>query len=303
LIFVGLFVWFFLTHRSDFSVLTQIPIYLLLLIALGQLSVIATNVVFQAVLLHIYDVRMPWASNFRVIFKSSVINFFGFLQGGAGYRAYYLKKHHGIEYRRFALLFTANYLVVFLISAFFGLVGSLVQLSNSQHAANFGVIVFFGGTTIFLITLMFLNPTKIPARNRLLRKIKDVLSGWELIVRNKKRVFQLFMIGLVQYWVLTATFFFELKAIHVNTSLAGLMIYSAIVGFSLLVALTPAAIGFRETLLIFARQSLGVSISAILLSATVDRFVYFFLLLVIGILTQEHIARISKTMLRKRAKI
>lgn len=290
-IFAGLFVWFFLTHRSDFSTLTKIPFYLLALIALCQLGVIVTNIIFQFVLLKIYDVHIAWTDNFKVIVKSSVINFFGFLQGGAGYRAYYLKKNHDVEYRKFGLLFAANYLVVFLISAFFGLIGALSQLANDQHLTNFGVILFFGATTVFLLALMFVNPAKIPASNRLFRKVRDVLSGWELIIKDKSRVFQLFMVGLAQYWILTAAFFLELKAIHVNTSLAGLMIYSAIAGFSLLVALTPAAIGFRETLLIFARQSLGVSISAIILAATIDRVVYFFLLLGLGIIIQDFVMK------------
>jgi uncharacterized membrane protein YbhN (UPF0104 family) len=292
LLFAGLVVWFFATHKSDFSTLTEIPPYILLLIALCQVGVIVTNIIFQFVLLKIYAVHMPWKDNFKVIVKSSVINFFGFLQGGAGYRAYYLKKNHAVEYRKFGLLFAANYIVVFLISAFFGLVGALSQLAKDQHLTNVGVILFFGATTIFLIALMFINPTKIPATNRLLRKIRDVLSGWELIIKDKRRVFQLFVIGLAQYWILTTAFFLELKAIHVDASLAGLMIYSAIAGFSLLVALTPAAIGFRETLLIFARQSLGVSISAIILAATVDRVVYFFLLLGLSVIIQDFVLKL-----------
>jgi uncharacterized membrane protein YbhN (UPF0104 family) len=291
-LFAVLFVWFFLTHRSEFSILAKIPLVLLVLIALFQFGVILTNVVFQVLLLKIYGIKMPWSENFVVIVKSSVINFFGFFQGGAGYRAYYLKKRYGVDYRKFALLFTANYLMIFSVSAFFGFVGSLLQLMSNEHFTNLGTTIFFAASTVFLVALMFLNPNKLPGGNRLFRKVSEVLSGWELIVKDKKLLASLFLVSLAQFWILAGAFFFELKAVHANTSLAGLMVYSAIAGFSILVALTPAAIGFRETLLIFARQSLGVSVSIIVLSATVDRIVYFFLLLALSVVTQEHVLRL-----------
>jgi uncharacterized membrane protein YbhN (UPF0104 family) len=299
-LFVALFVWFFITHRSEFAILAKIPPILLVLIALFQLGVILTNVVFQILLLKIYDIKMPWLESFVVIVKSSVINFFGFFQGGAGYRAYYLKKRYGVEYRKFALLFTANYLMIFSVSAFFGFVGSLIQLLSNEHFTNLGTTIFFAASTVFLVTLMFVNPTKLPRGNRLFRRVVEVLSGWELIVKDKKLLLSLFIVSLAQFWILAGAFFFELKAVHANASLAGLMVYSAIAGFSILVALTPAAIGFRETLLIFARQSLGVSVSIIVLSATVDRIVYFFLLLALSVLTQEHVMRtITKRFLKE----
>lgn len=288
-IFAGLFVWFFLTHKSDFSILTRISPYLLVLIALGQLGVIVTNVVFQISLLRIYGVNMPWWESFVVIVKSSVINFFGFFQGGAGYRAYYLKKNYGVNYSRFALLFTANYLVVFFISALFGFIGSLLQLRSGSNGASYPVVIFFALAALGLLTLMFVSPSKIPGKSKLLVRIRDVLGEWDHIVSSKRRLLALFVIGVIQFWFLAGSFYFELKAIHASTTVAGLMVYSAIAGFSILVALTPAAIGFRETLLIFARQSLGVSISTIILSATVDRFVYFFLLLGLSIVTQNYV--------------
>lgn len=290
--FVAAFVWFFFSHKAEFHVLTHMPWYLLILIALSQLVVILTNTAFQISLLKVYQLRISWWESFVVVVKSSVINFFGFLQGGTGYRAYYLKKHYNLSYARFALLFTANYLVVFFICALFGMIGSLLQAAHSGHATNYGVVVFFAVATFALLVLMFISPSRLPGNSKFMLRIKGVLAEWDHIISSKKRVFGLFLIGLVQFWALTASFFLELRAIHASTNLPGLMVYSAIAGFSILVALTPAAIGFRETLLIFARQALGVSVSVIVLSATVDRIVYFFLLLALSIFTQEHVVRI-----------
>lgn len=302
ILFAALFAWFFVNHREEFSILTSIPIAILAAIAVCQLAVILTNVVFQIILLKTYEVDMSWFDSFVVIVKSSVINFFGFLQGGTGYRAYYLKKNYGVEYKNFALLFAANYLVVFTIGAFFGFFGSLLQLISNNNFANALSTLVFAGITLSLIGMMFLKPTKLPATNRLFRKVREVLSGWESLLGDKRRIFILFLIGFVQFWALAGAFYFELHAIGATTSIAGLMIYSAIAGFSILVALTPAAIGIRETLLIFAKQSLGVGISTIILSATVDRVVYFFLLLLLAVISQEHVVNaIKKLILRQDA--
>ncbi|GEM_PF-1894070 len=300
LLFVALFVWFFMNHKDEFSILTTIPIVLIIAIALCQLAVVLTNVVFQVVLLKIYRVDMSWLDSFVVIVKSSVINFFGFLQGGTGYRAYYIKKHYGIDYKRFGLLFTANYLVVFSLFAFFGLVGSLLQTIQSGHTANYGVVAFFAAATIGLLIMMFVSPSRIPGRGSFSTKLRGALSEWDNITSNKRRVAVLFLIAAVQYLATAGAFYLELKAIHAETTIAGLMVYSAIAGFSILVALTPAAIGFRETLLIFARQSLGVSVSVIILSATVDRITYAVLLLLLTIVTQRYVINKIRPLLDRR---
>lgn len=235
---------------------------------------------------------MPWWESFVVIVKSSVINFFGFFQGGAGYRAYYLKKNYNVNYSHFALLFTANYLVVFFICALFGLIGSLLQTTHAQQSANYGVVAFFAACAISLLTLMFISPSKLPGKSKIAVRTKAVLGEWDVIVSNKKRLLELFLIGLAQFWFLAVSFFFELKAVHASTTVAGLMVYSAVAGFSILVAFTPAAIGFRETLLIFAKQALGVSVSLILLTAIVDRLIYFVLLALLMLLVQIATAKL-----------
>src|SRR5690606_13356042 len=93
----------------------------------------------------------------------------------------------------------------------------------------------------------------------------------------------LLVVALValQFLGLSIAFGAELSAVGAEFSIAALMIYTSTVIFSLLFAITPGGIGIRETILLIVSGQMSLSIDSIILSSTIDRIVYFIILLLL----------------------
>jgi len=291
-----LFGIYFFKNRDQFQVLFDIPFLNVVLIAVMQLLVISTNILFLWIFLLVKEKKDSWLTLTKVTFRSSIINFFGFLQGGVGYRAYYLKRFKNISLADFAGLMFINYWAVFVISSLLGTVGLIIQGNILSSYISSLLALFFAGVIIALSALSF-----IP------KGISNFFSWHQLIkvsqlfdhIRHNKKFLLIFMVvALLQYVSSTLLFYLTLNAIGANLTIGGLLVYSSLAQFSILIALTPAAIGLREGLLIILQDTVGVNTQEIILSATLERAVYFVLLIILALFLSGRIKKPTKNQLQ-----
>lgn len=285
ILFIVLFVKYFLDNRVEFTKITLVSPIVLLAILVLQAGIVMTNVFFFKTLLTFFNININLVDSYKVIVQSSLINFFGFLQGGTGYRAYYAKKKFNISYKKFTFLFAANTLIVFLITTAIGLAGVLLY---SVQTGVFNPVVILVFLTLFLtlaLTLM-VKPTSFLLKSRRLQTVQKVIVQWRAMTSNKKLISTLLCLSVLQFTFSILIYGIELWSIGGSPSFTGLLVYTAIANLSILVAITPSAIGIRESLLIFGQNSLGVSTGAIILSATIDRVSYFILLIMLAVSVQ-----------------
>lgn len=291
-LFVGLFIYYYIQNRDAFQSLLGISPVLLTFIGVMQFVVILTNTVFLKIFIRVYGKSARWPELLLVTLRSSVINFFGFLQGGIGYRAYYLKRQHDIAYRDFSGLLLANYWAIFLVSSVFGLFGIIIQ---GPITSSFSSIVL--ATLFFSSTIVLLAMSRLPKLVRSLAQrahIERFVDAIQQLQDNRRMGGYFIATALIQFTVSTLVFFLTIFAVGATPSFGGILVYSAVAQFSVLIALTPSAIGFREGLLILAQGSLGVDTSVIILSATVERLVYFIILAILSVTTSPPIRAILK---------
>lgn len=292
LIFTGLFFYYFSRYRSDFSVLSEIRLFDIVLILLGQVFVIITNAWLLAILCNVQKYSLAFFESLIVTLKASIINFFGFLQGGVGYKAVYLRKKHGIPYKKFLTLLFANYLAVFLMSSLLGLIGTFILLLRGKHI-NYSVALMLLITTFICILIIFFGKfLHFKSRLKPLLIFNEIASDWQLIAQQKQFIFQILGVALLQSILLGFVFYVELNAIGTTPNIEGVLVYSSLANLALFVAITPAAIGFREAILIFSQQTLGVSTSELLISSTLDRIIYFCILALSAIFIQDFVLKI-----------
>lgn len=276
--FILIFLNYFLENRDQFSVILQAPWHDVVLITLLQLVVIITNTLMIIKLLVPFRVAISIREAFDLIIRSSAINFFGFLQGGTGYRAYYLNKKYKLKYKKFMLLFMANYIIIYFVSSALGLLGILLS-ANTLDLSGQIVVIFFISIILVLLILLFMDHKWVKPKNRFFLKLKSVLAAWNDITRSKKLLLTLLILAFLQYLSMVYLFKIELDAINQPINWFSAMGFAGVANFSLLIALTPGAIGFRESLLLFSKDALGITNEAIIISSTIDRLIYFFLLL------------------------
>lgn len=260
-----LFGYYFFQNRSEFSRLLDIPLPYLLFILLGQLVVVASNVGILIVLVRIASRHIKLLPATRVIAYSSVINFFGFLQGGLGFRGIYLKKYLDISLKKYSVLTLLQYAVLF------GLTGTIIGIGFLMIYPDYTLLVLVGVVVaVALGGLVF-----YAARFRKIPTLHKLEAVGPLALKHKGDIGLLLLLAVMQLVGSFMAYGVELHALGADFSLSGLMIFAGLAQFSILFALTPGAIGIREALLLIVAEQIHLTTETVILSATIDRLVYF----------------------------
>lgn len=257
LITAGVFVRFFHGHPHYLQQLWHTNHWLMLLI-------IALYLPFIIILMYVYDacmylcgLRLELQEKFLLTSYSSVINFFGPLQSGPGVRALYLKTKHGIRLRDYTLATLLYYAIYAFFSALFLLVGTRPWWQT--------VLALLAVGSVSALVIRFFTK-----RDREASQSQFRLRGPALAM--------LIVVTFLQVLMLAIIYFVELKAVHAHVSLGQAMSYTGAANFALFVSLTPGAIGFRESFLVFSEHLHHVSTASIFSANLLDRAAYVILL-------------------------
>ncbi|MDB5171033.1 MAG: hypothetical protein JWO35_727 [Candidatus Saccharibacteria bacterium] len=257
LITIAAFANYFASHPQVRQLLRDTsPILLLSLLGLYVLFVGSLALINSATL-RLCGTRLIGRESLLLTMYSSVINFFGPLQSGPAFRALYLKKMHGTNLKSYGTAtlvyygFYAFFSGLFLVS---GLLGWwLIPLA---------------GAGLLILWLTYRSPFAFAER---LRKLD--LSGW----------YYLAAATFLQVSLLAIIYYVELRSVMPGIHFSQVIIYTGAANFALFVSLTPGAIGFRESFLVFSEKLHHVSNNAIVVANTIDRAVYISLLLFLAV--------------------
>ena len=263
---IAVFVIFFKHHPGYIRQLRYVNLWWIV-------AVIALNIPMVVLLVFIYDSclrlcgkRISWKENFLLTSYSSIINFFGPLQSGPGVRAVYLKTRHKIRLRDYTLATLLYYGLFAFFSALFLLVGTRPWWQT---------------TLVLLVVAAF---SAVVIRMFIRRDKKASESTFHL---SKDALTRLLIFSFLQVLLTAITYFVELKAVNPHIHFSQAVSYAGAANFALFVSLTPDAIGFRETFLVFSKHLHHVSTANILSANIIDRgaYVIFLLLLLVVVLS------------------
>lgn len=216
------------------------PLLILGLLGLYCLVITALTLAYDA-LLRLSKVRLPLQENLLLTMYSTIVNFFGPLQSGPGFRMVYLRKRHKVPIRTYAF-FTLFYYAMFAgLSVLFLLVSLPVWL----------FIALIGGLALAVVGWLVLKPA---------------ISIHLISYLGLATLLQVFFTMLV-YWA-------ELSAVGAHASLSQAVTYTGAANLALFVSLTPGALGFRESFLLLSRHLHHISSANIVAANVLDRAVY-----------------------------
>jgi uncharacterized membrane protein YbhN (UPF0104 family) len=249
----AVFIWYVNAHPKVIEQLknTSLPT------VLGVLGLYAA---MTAVLVEIFDltlklcgVTISGQDNTLLTLYSSVVNFFGPLQSGPGFRMVYLKKRFGVR--------MASYLGASLIYyAIFGLVSGLFLLS--------GLIGVWGCLGLILLWLL-LAKIIAPWILRFPRIAKVMPPAVSLRLLS-----YLALVTVAQLLLVAVIYFVELKSLQPGIGFNQALVYAGAANFSLFVSLTPGALGFRESFIFFAQRLHHIDSVTIVTANILDRGLY-----------------------------
>ena len=253
----AVFVLYFVQHPSVRHQLSHISLTVLLsLLALYALSIAALALTTLATL-RLCRLKVEAKEGLLLTAYSAVVNFFGPLQSGPAFRAVYLKKKYRLDLKLFAmaslgyLLFWGIYSMIFLLSGL--LKWWLVPLSILSLLAG-----------LALLRSKWMAP-----------RLKQLdLRNW----------YYLAIATLLQMVFVTLVYFVELRTVAPGTGFGQAVTYTGAANLALYVSLTPGAIGFRESFLVFSQHLHHISNSTIVAANILDRAVYIVLLALLAVL-------------------
>lgn len=257
------FIYYFVQNQELFNRIGNLTWWQVLLIILGQSIVFFSNILVSIIFLQFIGKKLHFLDSTRITAYSSLVNFFGFLQGGVGLRGVYFKRHFGMTLKKYFGLTVIQYLFLFGISGLFVLIG--ISFTTSLSSA-----LLLGTLTIVFVVVAVL----LFRKTRAVQKIRTKLSALTQLLQARPLTMLLAVIILQLLGSLLASFT-ELQAIGADVSLGGLLIYTGTSQFAIVIALTPGAIGIREALLLIVQQQMHLTTQDIVLAATVDRAIYF----------------------------
>jgi uncharacterized membrane protein YbhN (UPF0104 family) len=263
------FVYYFLHNQEQFSRIGHLTWWQVLLIIVGQTIVFFSNILVSVIFIQFIGKKLHFLDSTRITAYSSLVNFFGFLQGGVGLRGVYFKRQFSMSLKKYFALTVIQYLFLFAVAGLFVLVGIsfTTGLSSALLMTALGVVILASGIVLF-------------GKSNTAKKLQNKLGAISQLLRARPLT-MLFAVIILQLGGSLLANFVELQAIGANISIGGVLVYTGTSQFAIVIALTPGAIGIREALLLVVQQQMHLTTQDIVLAATVDRVVYFITLALI----------------------
>lgn len=257
------FVYYFLNNQALFNRIGNLSWWQVLLIITGQSIVFFSNILVSIIFIQFIGKKLHFIDSTRITAYSSLVNFFGFLQGGVGLRGVYFKRQFAMSLKKYFALTVIQYLFLFGIAGIFVLVGIsfTTGITSAFLLMGLGIIALVGGFVLF-------------GKSNAAKKIQVKLGAVSQLLKARPLLALLSVIVLQLCGSLLANFI-ELQAIGAHVSMGGLLIYTGTSQFAIVIALTPGAIGIREALLLIVQQQMHLTTQDIVLASTVDRAIYF----------------------------
>jgi uncharacterized membrane protein YbhN (UPF0104 family) len=248
---LAFFIYYFIAHPAvRHQLASTSPQILIAVFFLYILGVIALAIVTLATL-RLCKITIGKQESVLLTAYSSIVNFFGPLQSGPAFRAVYLKKRHNVNLKSYAAASIVYYF-------FYGGISGLLLL--------YGVL---GGWLILLALAGFAIGFMLTKHPLVAKRMGNLdLRGWYYLAGATA----------LQIAIVTVIYFLELHSIAPGTTLKQAVIYSGAANLALFVSLTPGAIGFRESFLLFSQHLHHISSSTIVATNILDRAMYIVLL-------------------------
>lgn len=246
LLLVLLMCLYWKNNPGVFESLKNVSLFSIILLFICYSFFLATNWLLTGISVNSLGIKIENLELTLLTIYSTLVNFFGPLQSGPGYRAIYLKSKYKMKIKDFTILSIYYY-------ACFGFI-SLCMLFNSKP----WILVTLVGVSIIGKIFIDINTKIFSIKTEVLVKI--------------------FSISLLQISLVSIIYFFELLIVGSKPLISSILTYTGSANLALFVGITPGAIGIRESFIVLSQNLHGIQNNQILAVSVLDRSIYFLFL-------------------------
>lgn len=251
-------------HWHEFSVIREVRGWHIAALIGCMLLILVSNLLFIRIALIGARTRLSVAEAGALVASSSFANYLLPVRSGAGIRAAYLWKRHGLPISTFLATIGIYSIMQVTINSAMGLAGMLlIALDNGRW--NSVAAAFFGGAAILgwlAIPLLGCLPSLPEGRH--LRHARGVMRYWIELRNNRVTRMKLWGLSCLLGLAVVMQSFLAFLAISAPLSAPELMVFSGAKNLGALAGLTPGGLGVQEAIAIYLGQTLGYTAPQVL---------------------------------------
>lgn len=239
--------------------------------------------------------KIELKEHFSLSIAAGFINLITPFRGGAGLRAVYMKKKHGLSYSHFLASLFGNYIVIFLVSPFITLL-SLYYIYLKHGIFNIYLTLFFLALFLGTLFIVLFHKNQFKSNNIITSKLNKVIEGWKIIKKNKATVIKITLLTFIT--IIISGFLNQIVflALGVEINLIIALYFSGVGLISMFLNFTPGSLGITETIYLISATIIGISPEISVLAALIIRAVRISFLITLGPLFNIMLAKkIKKT--------
>lgn len=282
---VGIIVFIYL-NKDELKYLTNIHISnLIFLIGIALLPV-STNALLFRNNISIFKINLPFIEWFGLTVSNTMYNYLLPARGGIALRGMYLKNEYNLPYSKYLTFISGTYILNLLNAALLASISSLILIF-------FGILnkyIFFYlsllSFIIIFLAIIFLykfNPDKIPAKNKILKFVKNSAHSIKHFKNNPNKIKKLVVLQITFIFALSLRLFFVFYVLNIHTNYFIIVFINSLVVFSMIFSITPGNIGIKEGIIGLSSSLLNISFDKAVMVALIDRFVAIIIVFAVGL--------------------
>jgi uncharacterized membrane protein YbhN (UPF0104 family) len=222
---------------------------------------------------------------FQLGATSSLLNYLP-LQGGAAARGAYLNKHLGLPISQFFSILAGTYVIMIVVQSAMGALLCLITIQ--EYSLGILLILFLILLTLGLSLALFRWPekwTKLNTRSRL-RFLPIIHENFVAIFRDRKTLILLILLEIALFGTETLKIKMAFTLLGVGNQLPWIAaaIMATLTIPTVLLNITPAGLGIRESAIAFSALAFHVSLETSFLAAGLDRLLTLLITFSLGLL-------------------
>lgn len=267
-------------HPEEFRKILSVRIIDFSVISFLVIVTFALNGLVAKVLLDFFNVKIKTTEWFGLSVLNKLGNYLP-VRIGPVLRAVYLKKAYNFNYTTFISCMGVASVIVILSSGLIGIAGMAVMYFTFDA---FSPILFLLFVLISLgaLFLIIFSPVIRSSENKIMRRISNVIEGWNSIKKDKKLLLKLFCISILAIFIYAVRVYYASFALGYNFP----FLYALLIGIpsslSVFLIIVPAGLGVREAVMGFSSKLLAKTTLSGVVIGSLDRVVAMIWVVVMG---------------------
>jgi uncharacterized membrane protein YbhN (UPF0104 family) len=244
-------------HWDEFSVIREVRAWHIAGLIACMLLMLSSNLLFIRTALVGTRVTLSVAEAGALVASSSFANYLLPVRGGAGMRAAYLWKRHGLAITTFLATIGVYSVMQVAVSSVMGLAGMLLILLDSGRWNTLAAAFFGGAAVLGWLAIPLLGRLPLLPESRYLAHLQGIVQYWIKLRDNRAARMKLWGLSCLLGLTVVAQSYLAFLAVSVPLSAPELMVFSGAKNLGALAGLTPGGLGVQEAIAIYLGQTLS----------------------------------------------